>query len=233
MSWQPDRLLRALLGWTLFTAALPTIITYRAGAQPLYEWGLYGISGRGIDAGYALVVVTAILAWTVVVLGYRGARRPFDALLVIWHSLLLASLVYGAIRFGDDMTLRGDAMQISINLAVLGPALGLLVLAGCVLWVVRHGGRVEAQAVAWRPHARRLFMIAIGLGIAIVVLFLQHSGHPHYTTDRAAIVLLILQVLVIGRAIQPPRPRAAPPEKQEPAQSYFLGGHRPPTQERL
>src|SRR5437016_5129453 len=121
MTWQPDRLLHALLGWTLFTAALPTIVLYRAGIQPLYEWGLYGIHGRGVTAGYFIVVASAVLAWTVVVLGFRGARPPFAALLVIWHALLLGSLIAGVVRFGSDMSVRGDALHLRIDLSIIGP----------------------------------------------------------------------------------------------------------------
>jgi hypothetical protein len=206
MAWQPDRLLRALLGWTLFTATLPTIVTYRAGVQPLYEWGLYGITGRGIDAGYPLIVATAVLAWTVVFLGSRGARRPFAALLILWHALILTSLLYGVVRFGDDMVLRGDAMHLRINLAIVGPLLGLAVLAASVFWVVKHRGQGEApDHVPWRRNTGMLAAAAAVLGVAIVALFLQHSGQPHYATDRAAIGLIVAQVLVIARLLTPPR----------------------------
>jgi hypothetical protein len=206
MSWQPDRLLRALLGWTLFTATLPTIVTYRAGVQPLYEWGLYGITGRGIGPGYPLIVASAMLAWTVVVLGSRGARRPFGALLIVWHGLIVATLLYGVARFGDDMVVRGDAMHLRVNLAIVGPLLGLAVLAASIFWVVKHRGQHgTADQVPWRRNTPMLAAIAAALGVTIVALFLKHSGHPHYATDRAAIILIIAQVLVIGRMLTPPR----------------------------
>jgi hypothetical protein len=211
MSWQPDRLLRVLLTWTLFTATLPTIVAYRAGVQPLYEWGLYGITGRGRGLPYAVVVATGVLAWTVVVLGYRGARRPFAALLITWHALLLASLLYGVARFGSGMTLQGDAMRLRINLALIGPLVGLTALAASLVWVRKRREREAHDAVPWRSSARTLTAIAVTIGLAIVVLFLQHSGHPHYDADRVAIGLIVAQVLVVARLLDPPRsaPRTA------------------------
>lgn len=47
MNIKRDRLLNFLLGWLLFSAALPTLIVYRAALQPKYRWDYSGLWARG------------------------------------------------------------------------------------------------------------------------------------------------------------------------------------------
>jgi hypothetical protein len=189
----------------VFTAALPTIITYRAGSQPRYQWGLYGITGVGAGStNYVFVVATAVLAWTVVVLGYRGARRPFAPLFLLWHGFVFLAMCYGAYQFGSTMEVRGDAMGIRINIALLGPALTGAILAACAWWTWRHASQSRDEvAWHWRRHSRLLMSLAGVLAVAIVVLFRRSPGHPHRDTDRLAIVLLVAQVAIVSRALLP------------------------------
>lgn len=208
MSWYPDRLLKVLLGWTLFTAALPTIVTYRAALQPQYEWGLYGLGGVGVNPAYFFVVATGVLAWLVVILGYRGARRPFSMLFLVWHGFLFASIAYGVTRFGSEMELRGDAMGLRVNIALLGPVLtGAILLAG-IVWIWRSSRRSDdTTPPRWRRHSRMLMGAGAALTIAIVVLFRLSSGGVHHNDDRIAIVFVVVQVFLFARALEPEKPQ--------------------------
>src|SRR5687768_17153729 len=123
MAKHRDRLLEMILGWAVFTAVLPTIVLYRAGVQPHYNWNLFGIPGTGPSPGYLVVIVAAAVAWYAIFLGFRGARPPFGMLLVLWNSLLLASIIYAVVRFGSAVDFRGDAMGIRIGVSVLGPVI--------------------------------------------------------------------------------------------------------------
>jgi hypothetical protein len=49
-----------LTGWVLVGAVLASLPAYRAALQPDYEWGLFGVTGTGMSASYAVVLVAAI-----------------------------------------------------------------------------------------------------------------------------------------------------------------------------
>ena len=102
-------LLELLLTWTLLTAAPGTVITYRAVVQPLYQWGLYGWNGTGVDSALWVPLATAVIPWTIYALAPpRSHIRIFSAALVTWHMGMFAMLSYASMTLGSRMTLRGD-----------------------------------------------------------------------------------------------------------------------------
>ena len=142
MSVVKDRLLNFLLGWALLTAALPTLIVYRAAVQPRYQWGLFGITGEGVTRGLLFTAATAVLAWAAVVFGSLRTRAG-GPLLIGLNTLWFTFVFVGALQMGSQMTFRGDAWGVRINLAVAGPLLfgGLL---------VQHSLVVDTSTVAGR-----------------------------------------------------------------------------------
>lgn len=202
-----DRLLSFLLGWLLFTAALPTLIVYRAALQPKYQWGLYGVMGQGMSAAFFIILGTALLAWTAVVLGSLGARPPFAALLVTVNALWFVSMVIGALRLGSRMTVRGDAWGVRVNVAIIGPLLfGALLLLSIRWWWTRRCRPLVTRLSSPSRMRNVLLGAALALTPIIVVLFASGDGVHHTDKDRVAVVCVIAQCLFLGAGLR----RAAP-----------------------
>lgn len=214
MAKDRDRLLETILGWAVFTAVLPTIVLYRAAVQPHYNWGLFGVQGTGPSSGYLVVIAAAALAWYTIVLGFRGARPPFGMLLVLWNSLLFASIIYAVVRFGSAADIRGDAMGIRINVSVIGPVVfgAFLLLSALWWWRNRDQNRWSIPA-GWPKSARIMFSSALLLVPCIVLLFSQGDGEHHTNMDRIAIALVVTQCLLVSFSLGAESRIAEPPEE--------------------
>lgn len=146
--WKPDRLLRFLLYWTSFTTLvfwLPLIRGAFDGAS--YRWAFApGIHGAGLSGAYWAPASGAILSIVTLVLGWRGARRPFHWFLLTWHLALAAGTVYLSIVFPDQFRLQGDTLGVSFSLAPVGPLLLIAILLVVIFWVQRpfvQGGAIK------------------------------------------------------------------------------------------
>lgn len=203
MTWHPDRLLRALLAWTALTTLifwLPLVRSLMDGDT--YEWGLFGLGGHGLHGDLWLPALGAALALSIRWLGWRGARLPFHALLLLWLVPLGAGATYLSITQPEDFRFRGDTMSLDVSLAPAGILLfgGFAALA--VFWVVRDlrtGRRHEAP-----PWTRTNKILVFGLLALLPLQFiLLRFGKPHGITDQIGVVLTILQWLLVGTAIRP------------------------------
>jgi hypothetical protein len=203
MKVERDRLLNLLVGCALVTAALPTVIVYRAAVQPRYHWGLFGIQGEGVTPGLFVIAGAAFLGWAAVVFGSLRTRAG-GPLLIALNTVWFATILWGALRLGSRMTLRGDAWGMNINLAWVGPPIFAALLLLSIRWWWTRGRRLSGAATLDPTRVRRvLFATALALFPAIVVLFASGDGLHHTWTDRLAVVCVIAQCLSIGAALRP------------------------------
>ena len=211
MNWKPDWMLRSLLAWTAVTTLafwLPLVRSFMDGDS--YEWGFFRFRGYGLHGDLWLPAVCVMLALAVRWLGWRGARLPFHALLLLWLVPIGAGATYLSITRPDDFTFEGDTMGLSIPLAPVGILLfgGFAVLA--ILWVIRDlrsGRRREAP-----PWTRTNTILVTGLLALLPIQFiLLRFGAPHDTTDQIGVVMTIVQWLCVDVAIRPRRPASGEP----------------------
>jgi hypothetical protein len=132
MIWKPDRLLRAILIWTMLTLIivwLPLVRGLMDGDS--YQWGnsFWGmqIGGSGVGGDYWLLVVQAILGIAVLYLGWRGAQQPFHWLVLLWLIPLAVQACYNAFTSPDDYRFRGDTLGVDVSLAYSVSGLGSVV----------------------------------------------------------------------------------------------------------
>ena len=81
-------MLQAILWWTALVSGvlvwLPLVRGATQGAA--YRWQLEpGTGGTGVGGDYALLIAAAALVGPLLFLGWRGARRPFHWLLLLFH----------------------------------------------------------------------------------------------------------------------------------------------------
>jgi len=206
MTWKPDPVLRLLLAWTALTTLvfwLPFIRTLMDG--PTYEWGLAGLSGRRLQGDFWFPALGAALALSIRYFGWRGARLPFHALLLLWLVPLGALASWAALSEPEQFRFQGDTLGVDIPLAWAGPAIfgGMALLA--VFWVVRNlrsGPRgSHREILPWTPTNRALTLALVGL--LPVQFLLLRFGEPHGTTDQIGVILTIAQWLLVGFALKP------------------------------
>ena len=207
MVWRPDRLLKAILIWTMITMIivwLPLIRGLMDGDS--YEWGnsFWGIQvgGQGVHGQYWLLLLQAIIGIAVLYFGWRGARQPFHWLLLLWHLPLGAQAIYDAISSPEDYRFRGDTLGVDVSLAWVGPLFfgGFALLS--VLWVIRDLRRERDRAAPeWKRANYVLLLIAVSL-LPIQFLLLRF-GEQHGPGDQAGVILTMGQWVLIDLGLFP------------------------------
>ena len=207
MVWRPDRLLKAILIWTMITMIivwLPLVRGLMDGDS--YEWGnsFWGIQvgGQGVHGQYWLLLLQAIIGIAVLYFGWRGARQPFHWLLLLWHIPLGAQAIYDAISSPEDYRFRGDTLGVDVSLAWVGPLFfgGFALLS--VLWVIRDFRRErDTAAPEWKRANYVLLLIAVSL-LPIQFLLLRF-GEQHGPGDQAGVILTMCQWVLINLGLFP------------------------------
>lgn len=211
MTWKPDRLLKAILIWTMFTLLivwLPLVRGLMDGDS--YRWGSsfwgFRVGGHGVHGHYWLLLLQALLGITLLYLGWRGAQQPFHWLLLLWHIPLGIQATYDALRSPEDYRFRGDTLGVDVSLAWVGPLLfgGFALLS--ILWVVRNLPRAPEQVAPPWTSANRILLLIVLIIIPIQFVLLRF-GEPHDTTDQIGVILTMVQWLLINLALFPWAPR--------------------------
>ena len=207
MVWKPDRLLKAILIWTMFTLLvlwLPLVRGLMDGES--YQWGnsFWGFQaeGRGLHGDYWLLLLQVAFGITLLYLGWRGAQRPFHSLLLLWHLPLSVVACCNAFTSPEDYRFRGDTLGVDVSLAWVGPLLfgGFALLS--VLWVVRDSKRGEDRVRReWNRVNYVLLLIAVSLLPLQFVLL--RFGEPHGPRDQVGVILTMLQWVLINLALFP------------------------------
>lgn len=207
MVWKPDRLLKAILIWTMLTLIivwLPLVRGLMDGES--YEWGNafwgFQFGGRGLRGDYWVLVLQAVFGLVLLYLGWRGARQPFHWLLLLWHIPLGLQATYNSLTSPEDYRFRGDTLGVDVSLAWVGPLLfgGFAVLS--ILWVVRDSKSGQTRAVPQRTLANRLLLL-IAVSLLPIQFVLLRFGPPHGPGDQAGVILTMLQWVLINLGLFP------------------------------
>jgi hypothetical protein len=158
-----------------------------------------------VGGHYWALLLAAMFVLTLLYLGWRGGRRPFPSLLLVFHLPLAVAVSYAAWRDPQGFRFEGATVGIDLSLAVIGP---LLFWAGAVAAIVcrarcpwardRQSGAVGMDACDAHPPGP-----ADRTGSLQVVLF--HSGGIQSWQNVAGVAL------VAGSGCCQPRPRGVGP----------------------
>ena len=207
MPWKPDRLLKAILIWTMLTLIivwLPFVRGLMDGDS--YQWAnsFWGkqIGGQGVHGDYCILLVQAVVGIAVVYLGWRGARQPFHWLLLLWLIPLAVQACYDSFTAPEEYRFRGDTLGVDVSLAWVGPLLygGFGLLA--IVWVIRdlRSGR-EKVSPEWSRLSRVLLLIAVVL--LPIQFILLRFGEQHGPRDQVGVILTMLQWVLINLSFVP------------------------------
>jgi hypothetical protein len=209
-----DPLLRLVMWWTALVAGvlvwLPLVRGATQGAA--YQWVLAdGIGARGVGGDYWLLVLAAPLVFTVLYLGWRGARLPFHALLLVLHVPLAAAVAYAASTHPEAFRFEGATIGVSFSLAQIGPVLFGTFAMLSIVWVARDlkAGRSRALASwTWTRATRIRLMLVVALLPVEVALF--RTGGIQSTGNVIGVALVFWQWFMINRVLASSRTTDAP-----------------------
>jgi signal transduction histidine kinase len=201
MPYRQDRAMNTVLGWTVFTFAFPWLVFVASLAAPDFQWSFFGLGGSGTGGHFWLATLLVVFAALVFYLGWRGARRAFQSLVLAWHLALFALMVYGVWTLGDDMTFQAAAFGLRIPLSWIGPLVFGSIAVVTVLWVARDL-RTPAPVLptpSWRDLDRRALLLAILL--APVVLIALRLGPVDGALAKIGFLAAIVQWVAIAEAM--------------------------------
>ena len=209
-AWQPDPLLKVLLLWTsLVTGVLTWLPMIRGLVEgSVYHWQFAeGIGGRGTGGAFLALPVAAALAFSLLYLGWRGARQPFHWLFLIFHGAFAAIVFYAAATRPDQLFFEGATWGIAISLVRIGPVLSGAILVSAVFWVVRdlRSGRHPA-APPWIWTRSKRVRLALVIGMVPVQVVLLRTWGPLGTAAMLGVGLTVWQWLMITHRLLEPAP---------------------------
>ena len=205
--WKPDRLLKAILIWTIVTLIivwLPLVRGLMDGDS--YQWGNsawgFQFDGRGLHGDYWFLLLQAVFGLALLYLGWRGARQPFHWLLLLWHIQLALQSTYNSLTSPEDYRFKGDTLGVDVSLAWVGPLLfgGFALLS--IWWVVRDIKTGQHRtAPPWTVANRLLLLIVVGL--LPIQFVLLRFGPQHGPGDQVGVILTMLQWALINLGLFP------------------------------
>ena len=220
MTWKPDRILKVILIWTMFTMLLVWLPLVRGVMDgDSYKWGgiFWGMDfrGSGVRGDYWVLILQALFGIALLYLGWRGARQPFHWLLLLWQVPMALQAFHNAFTYPDDYRFQGDTLGVDISLAWVGPLLfgGVALLS--LFWVVRDLRRNREKAVPEWTRANRIFLFLV-LALLPVQFVLLRFGEPHGPRDQVGVILTMVQWLFITLALFPWRKRSGDVRVAEP-----------------
>jgi hypothetical protein len=207
MAWKPDRLLKAILVWTMLTLIivwLPLVRGLMDGDS--YQWGNsffgFDVGGHGLHGDYWVLLLEATFGLILLYLGWRGARQPFHWMLLLWHIPLGLQAAYNALSSPEDYRFRGDTLGVDVSLAWVGPLFfgGFALLS--ILWVIRDIKSGQKRDLPqWTQVNWLLLLIAVSL--LPVQFVLLRFGPQHGPGDQAGVLLTMLQWVLINLGLFP------------------------------
>jgi hypothetical protein len=200
--------------WTaLVTGVLVWLPLVRGATQgTAYQWVLAdGIGARGVSGDYWLLVLAAPLVFTILYLGWRGARLPFHALLLLLHVSLAAAVAYAASTNPEAFRFEGATIGVSFSLTQIGPLLfGTFALLS-IVWVARDLRARRRRALApWKWTRATRIRLALVLALLPVEVVLFRAGEIQSTGNVIGVALIFWQWFMINAALASSRRADAP-----------------------
>jgi hypothetical protein len=190
----------ALLIWTGLTFLPAWLVMIRGLFDgEAYSWGFSErIRGSGAGGSYPIIPPLVLYGLTLLALGWRGARRPFHVLLMLWHLPLGIAASLATRRNREALRLQGDTLGIDISLADIAPA----VLGGIGLSAALLAALDGASPPGTRRPGVNKRLLGIAIGVMPIQFALLRTGKQHGLTDKLGVILTICQWTLINLGLR-------------------------------
>jgi hypothetical protein len=200
LRWYPSILLRVVLELTFVPIAFVSIFAVKALADRSTPWSIGSWNGPGASPDFWYLTVLLALGWTMLVLGWRGAKVFFRYLIAVWH-LGLAAGTASFIIGSRDLVVQGEAMGFSLSLGILAPAYSMFALIGTLVWI-RKDSRRGNPTRSVSPLQRRNKLAAFGAGIGVIVGWIAFSN----AFQQIGVIACLAATIACHEAMRPVNP---------------------------
>jgi hypothetical protein len=200
--WKKDRLLFIILIYTGLSVYEPA---WRLLLRGLFEgadfqWQIGPIGGSGVGGHYWVVVTIVLYGFVMLWLGWRGGKRPFPGMLLIWALFLLSQstglLLSGSVYVGETI-----AAEFALDPLLFLVDLTYLILA--IVWIARTRRRGDD----WLPTApwqrRNWFLSGTAVFLLLPIYLFLTTGEQHGTSDQLGVILTFVHWLILNAALIP------------------------------
>lgn len=195
-------LLRVVLELTFVPIVFMTVFAVMTLVDRTTPWEVGSWRGPGPSEDYWKIAALLACGWTLLVLGWRGARTAFKCGIVLWHFGLAAGSL-ASLRESSDFVVRGDALGFQISVGLLAPIFSLTALVCALVWITGDS-RKSAAARSVSPLQRRNRLAA-----AVAVLGLLASGLAFaYDFEELGTITCIATTLACHEVMRPVNPSA-------------------------
>ena len=203
MKWKPDRLLHITLIYIILSGItfwLPLSRGLLDGKS--YSWqGWMGIGGAGVGGDYWILLILTTVLIAVVFTGWRGCRKPFSWLLIIWFFLLViesSSLFFSS----ETIYFKGDTLGVNLAIGkVIFPIDVFFLILSC-FWIIRdRKTALHQHKPTWLKLNRWLlilFFCLLPLQFIFLRLFDQYK-----IFDQIGVFLTIFQWFLLNLSFYP------------------------------
>jgi hypothetical protein len=181
----------------LIIAIFPTFHFYRATVQPNYEWNLMIMEGKGMSGDYWWLLLFYVLAWSTFCLDILYKRKWYFIFPVTLFSIILFFASHAF--FITIPTSFSVCMYSGFSFHNLYFFLGAVIaFANALIWAVMDLSQYTDEFTQ-QVNLKNgwLWGTIIVLGILIILLFSFQNGSTNALTDRIAVGLTVIQILLI------------------------------------
>ncbi|MBS4035357.1 MAG: hypothetical protein KGZ85_12880 [Ignavibacterium sp.] len=188
--------LRAVvLTWTILTTTFFWTSTMRILFKPeISSWSIFGLGGKGFIGDFWLLPLIILFALFIFYLEGRGRLRIlYHILLIIWHLLITAGIVYGS--FQSDANISFGTWGISFSFIWLVIPFVLFLLLAIALVILELSGKYKIPRFDWTKINWKPFLIALLL-FPVALLFFR-SGTGFNWLVKIAVASTIIQWILL------------------------------------
>ena len=190
-----------VLVWTVLTTTFFWTSTMRILYKPeISSWSIFNFSGKGFYGEFWFLLLIVLFALFLFYLEGRGKLRSlFHILLLSWHFLITAVIIYGSLQPEMEISFGTWGISISIIWLVV-PFIVFLVLT--ILFVVKEKAEKNIPVYNWTAINFKPFIIAIVLSVFALVFFSLGEGFNWLI--KIAVGITIIQWVLLTESLNRP-----------------------------
>lgn len=209
MEWRPGKLLHLILVYVILSGItfwLPVTRGLFDGSS--YSWsGWMGIGGSGIGGQYWLLLIFSALMVLVVFLGWRGAKKPFHWLLLIWFALLATES--GSWFFSaEEIRFKGDTLGADLSLGNIIFPLDLFFLVLSCIWIIRDLRSARPHQIPSWKRTNRVLLAAFFIILPLQFIILRFFD-DYIVFDQVGVIVTMCQWVLLNLSFYPWKEREA------------------------
>lgn len=159
--------------------------------------------GVGWSGDYLILIYQAIIGVSIIWMGFRNPRQPFQFLLIVWHSIPFLNALYIPLIAGKRNIFIGDTGGVRWDITWLTPLITGITLAIVICWLFYEQRFRKAMFArqSWSKTNTQFLLIFTAYLIGVTIL--EWTGDTHGATDMIAVPLNILAPTLIALMFYP------------------------------